>query len=139
MVVCCVIGCQSGSPAYSHEKVQTFPFPDGPKLRMEWVEQIGIVFPDGKKWDPKDGSRVCRKHFRDEDFLTAEENVDAKGRRRQRLTLRPRARPTLYLKSPPPQISNIQKKKMEEKQLRPGPPEEHNYSRDEGMYKNQKT
>ena len=45
-----VIGYQRGSPAYSHEKVQTFPFPDGPKLRREWIEQIGIVFPDGKMW-----------------------------------------------------------------------------------------
>ena len=137
MVVCCVIGCQSGSPAYSHEKVQSFPFPDGAKLRREWLEQIGIVFHDGKTWDPKKdgGFRVCRKHFRDEDFLTPEENVDAQGRRRQRLTLRPRARPTLYLKSPPPQISNIEKKKMEEKQMRPGPSGEHNYSIDEGTIK----
>ena len=137
MVVCCVIGCQSGSPAYSHENVQMFPFPDvnkAPKLRKEWLEQIGIVFHDGTLWNPKPESRprICQKHFLDEDFLTAEENVDKQGRRRQRLTLRPRAKPTQYLRSPPPQESNIQKKKREEQQMRPGPSGEHNYVIDEG-------
>ena len=115
-----------------------FPFPDekqAPKMRKQWLEQIGIMFPDGTLWNPKPESRprICRKHFKNEDFLTAEENVDSQGRRRQRLTLRPRAIPTQYLRTPPPQISNIQKKKAEEKQMRPGPPGEHNYSIDEGM------
>ena len=81
-------------------------------------------------WLPRKDSSVCRKHFRDEDFVT--DNVDAKGRTRKRLQLKPRARPTEYLRTPPPQISNLQKKKMEEDQIRPGPSGEHNYPIDEG-------
>ena len=135
MPVCCVIGCQSGSPAYSHEKVQKFPFPkagEAPQLRKMWIEQIGRQEEDGTMWMPTKDSLVCRKHFRDEDFV--EENVDKQGRPRKTLKLKPRSRPTQYLREPPPQISNVQRKKMEEEQTRPGPSGEHNYPIDEGIY-----
>ena len=137
MVVCCVIGCQSGSPAYSHEKVQLFPFPEErgqPQLWRLWIDQIGIQEDDGTFWKPTKDSRVCKKHFRVEDFdLVEERNVDARGRTRRRLKLKPRARPTQYLRTPPPQISNIKKRKMEEDQMSPGPSGEHNYSTVEGI------
>ena len=135
MPVCCVIGCQSGSPAYSHEKVQQFPFPkagEAPQLRKLWIEQIGRQEGDGTMWLPRKDSSVCRKHFKDKDFVT--DNVDAKGRTRKRLQLKPRARPTQYLRTPPPQISNTQLKKMED-QIRPGPSGEHNYPINEGKFR----
>ena len=109
------------------EKVQTFPFPEegkAPQLRKMWIEQIGI-----EDWKPTKSSRVCQKHFREEDFVTEK---DAKGRTRKLLKLKPRARPTEYLRTPPPQMSNLQRKKMEVNQIRPGPSGEHNYPIDEG-------
>ena len=64
------------------------------------------------------------KHFADDAF---EKNVDELGRIRKRFKLKPRARPTLHLRSPPPQFSNREIEKMQE-EIRPGPPREHNYA-----------
>ena len=76
-------------------------------------------------WQPTKNSRICKKHFADDAFI--EDNVDKQGKPRRRFQLKPRARPTLYLRRPPPQISNMQMKKMEQ-QIKPGPSGEHNYA-----------
>ena len=121
MPSCSVPGCQSGATAYSHEKVQLFAFPEenkSPKLRSEWIDQIGR-----RGWKPTANSRVCSKHFKEDAF---EEN---KGKTlRKTLKLKPRARPTEFLSAPPPQISNVKKKKQEQETQRPGPSDEHNYA-----------
>ena len=39
---------------------------------------------------------VCSDHFKIEDYLTAEENVDKRGRQRTKRTLRPFAFPTIF-------------------------------------------
>ena len=128
MPSCSVPGCQSGATAYSEEKVQLFGFPDvnqRPKIRQEWIDQLGR-----RGWKPTENSRVCRKHFKDDSF---EENIDAYGRPRKTLKLKPRAIPTEYLTSPPPQISNLKKKKEEQEKQRPGPSNEHNYAPNPGI------
>ena len=43
---------------------------------------------------------VCSDHFKTEDYLTAEENVDKRGRQRTKRTLRPFAIPTIFPWSP---------------------------------------
>ena len=103
-----------------------FTFPDenkSPGLRREWIDQIGR-----RGWKPTANSRVCSKHFKEEAFEDVREGL------RKTRKLKPRARPTEYLSTPPPQISNIKKKKEEEKIQRPGPPDEHNYAPNPGMF-----
>ena len=112
-----------------------FCFPDGgkaPQLRKTWIDQIGRREEDGTLWKPPKDARVCRKHFKDDCFIPFEENKDARGRQRKKLDLRPRAYPTEYLNTAPPQISNIQKRKQEIH--RPGPPDEHNYAPNPGKH-----
>ena len=106
-----------------------FTFPEenkAPNLRREWMDQIGRT-----GWKPTANSRVCIKHFKDDAF---EDMRDAQGRLRKTQKLKPRARPTEYLSTPPPQVSNIKRKKEEQETQRPGPPDEHNYAPHPGMY-----
>ena len=104
-----------------------FQFPDEnqPQRRKEWIEQVGRPAIDGKMWKPTKNSRICMKHFGDDAF---ERNVDDQGRIRKRFKLKPRARPTKYLREPPPQISNLQIEKMQREIIKPGPPGEHSYA-----------
>ena len=87
-------------------------------FRQAWIDQIGR-----RGWKPTDNARVCSKHFKDDAF---EENTGKTLRKT--LKLKPRAIPTEHLATPPPQISNLKKKKEEQETQRPGPKDEHNYA-----------
>ncbi|XP_064482936.1 THAP domain-containing protein 1-like [Ornithodoros turicata] len=64
MVVCCYSGCANRSEFASKASGITYHhFPRDESLRLQWVNAIGR--PD---WVPTKYSRVCSKHFRNEDF-----------------------------------------------------------------------
>ena len=105
MPVCCVPGCQSGSPAYSFEHVRMFSLPKkGTQLRKTWLEQISRAGIGKADFNPISTARVCIKHFSHDAFV--KNNVDKQNRPRKLATLRDKAMPTLFLSGPPTQVSN---------------------------------
>ena len=91
MPTCAVVGCESGSSRQN--SCQAFSFPDGEKTRKEWLERINRQF-----YIVTRNSRVCIRHFAPEAFIDPKENVDERGRKRNKLRLKPLAFPTLEMK-----------------------------------------
>ena len=95
MPYCAVVGCQSGSSRkWGKLQYQQFSLPKSSKLKEKWLEKINRDF------IPTDHTRICAKHFQNCDFVPKEINLDAKKKPKKKLTLKPFAIPSLFLKPP---------------------------------------
>ena len=90
---CKVKGCSTGAGLYKGPKHQFFQFPTTEPTLSEWKNRLG--FPDLATDRVK--MHVCAKHFIEEAFIPDEENVDSRGRKRERRQLKPLSYPTLFL------------------------------------------
>ena len=93
---CCVEGCLTGLKSTNSEnpnpKNQTFGFPENPDLRKLWLLSV-------RKDEStiKISHRVCIEHFRPEDFIPDELNLDNHKRRKVKKSLRVNAVPSINL------------------------------------------
>ena len=91
MPTCAVFGCYSGKS--KENACQAFNFPDCEKTCKEWLERL-----NRKGYKVTKNSRVCIRHFAPEAFIDQKQNVDDRGRKRNRLRLKPQAFPTLEMR-----------------------------------------
>ena len=91
MPTCAVVGCYSGKS--KENACQSFNFPDGEKTCKEWLERL-----NRKDYKVTKNSRVCIRHFAPEAFIDPKQNVDDRGRKRDRLRLKLQAFPTLEMR-----------------------------------------
>ena len=91
MPTCSVFGCFSGDGS-KETNIQQFTFPTAKNLHQKWLEQL-----NRKDYVPTSNSRICIKHFTDDDFLTETENLTKRGKKRKSKTLKPLAVPTVHL------------------------------------------
>ena len=91
-MVCCIVGCQSGSKAYKGPPYTLFRFPkpSAPRMRREWEERVNRV-----DFTVTSTSVVCSKHFEKRFFKPA---TDQRGRVRKGLHLTKFAVPSLFLR-----------------------------------------
>ena len=90
-MVCCVVGCQSGSKAdKSPIKYALYRFRQSKWLKKQWIYQI-----NRESFTPTASSVVCSKHFAEDAFKPDERS---RGRERKRRQLKPKAIPTLFLR-----------------------------------------
>ena len=92
---CIVFGCNTGyGNQKNEEKIQSFPIPPLSKrgLRAQWLERISR-----EDFKPSDHSRVCAKHFAQDAFVPDLENLDRKGAKKKKKSLKEYAIPTLLL------------------------------------------
>ena len=99
MPKCCVMTCKNG---YDSQKENTplnlrwFSLPKSEALRGRWLFQIHRE--DEASFTRF--ARICSAHFRPEDFLTEDQNIDNQGRKRKRRNLVPGAIPTINMRPP---------------------------------------
>ena len=94
MPCCAVPGCPTGSGHYRGEHYALHPFPKNDSVKKQWIENI-----NRPNCVPSEHKRfyVCSKHFSPDCYLTGEENVDGRGRKRKKVKfLKPDAVPTLH-------------------------------------------
>ena len=91
MPSCAVVGCYSGNS--KENSCQAFNFPDCEKTCKVWLEQL-----NRKDYKVTKNSRLCIRHFAPEAFIDPKENVDDRGRKRNRLRLKLLAFPTLEMR-----------------------------------------
>ena len=94
MPCCAVPGCPTGSGHYRGEHYALHPFPKNDSVKKQWIENI-----NRPNCVPSEHKRfyVCSKHFSPDCYLTGEENVDNRGRKRKKVKfLKPDAVPTLH-------------------------------------------
>ena len=91
MPVCAVVGCNSCSD--KENSCRSFPLPSGKKTRQEWLDRI-----NRENYVPNKNTRVCIKHFAPEAFVDEADNVDSRGRKLNKVHLKPLAYPTLLMK-----------------------------------------
>ena len=101
MPTCVVIGCNTGSGRGEDEKWQTEKLPKCEELKQKWLNQI-----NRKDYEPTSNTRICFKHFHEEDFVPIAHNRDKRGRIRKRRALRPGSIPSLFLSNDPSDESN---------------------------------
>ena len=95
MPTCAVPGCNNaGGEKFGGKNVTTFPLPDAPVQRKEWIERLN------REGVTPEKSRVCEEHFAKECFVPPEENKDARGKPLKRKALKPGSMPTLGLRPP---------------------------------------
>ena len=92
MPTCCVYKCDTGSS--SHNPGQSFPLPETPKLRNEWLDRI-----NRENYIPTFSTRGCALHFSEDAFIPQERNIDKFNRPRLKRKLKPLAVPTLNMHS----------------------------------------
>ena len=101
MPQCSAFGCYTGSESQKGrgQNYTLHPFPKIESVRKAWVEAINRV-----GFVPTKSSRVCAKHFSPECYLSGENNVDDRGRKRKKAkALNPKAVPRLHLRPIPKQ------------------------------------
>ena len=91
MPTCAVVGCYSGKS--KENACQAFNFPDCEKTCKVWLERL-----NRKNYKVTKNSRVCIRHFAPDAFIDTKQNVDDRGRKRNRLRLKPQAFPTLEMR-----------------------------------------
>ena len=69
MPTCVVIGCNTGSGRGEDEKWQTEKLPKCEELKQKWLNQI-----NRKDYEPTSNTRICFKHFHEEDFVPIAHN-----------------------------------------------------------------
>ena len=90
---CVAPGCPTGSGSYQGEKYSLHPFPKTDSVKKKWIEKMNRE----KTFVPSENSRLCSKHFTPDCYLTGEENIDDRGRKRRKVKyLKPDAIPTLH-------------------------------------------
>ena len=100
---CCVPGCKTGYRSTHSNKIKLalYKFPKNPELRQNWIRAISRY-----NWTPSKFSRVCAKHFHDEDVhMTSTDNRRTKRGTHQshilqRSRLIPGAIPKVFLNMP---------------------------------------
>ena len=96
MPQCAAFGCNYGSRHNKgEEKCMLHRFPKLDSVKNDWIDRIDRV-----AFVPSKHSVLCSKHFSPESYLSEEENVDDKGRKRKKPYLKERAVPTLHLRPP---------------------------------------
>ena len=60
--------------------------------RRKWIFRI-----KRKDFVPTGNSQICSLHFKDEDFVPEEKNVDSRGRKHKRKNLKPNVVPSLLM------------------------------------------
>ena len=111
MPCCAVPGCPTGSGHYRGEHYALHPFPKNDSVKKQWIEKI-----NRPNCVPSEHKRfyVCSKHFSPDCYLTGEENVDGRGRKRKRVKfLKPDAVPTLHFTKKVPKADLASKIKVE--------------------------
>jgi len=88
---CVIPNCYSR--AKNAVSVQLFPFPTDRTMYKKWERQAGIEYGTHK--------RICQLHFNDGCFITNEENLDSKGKKKNILSLKKTAIPTTFNFGPP--------------------------------------
>ena len=100
-MVCCVFECKYGNRSYHGPPRTTHQFPKvQTKMYRKWVKAINIV-----RFSPSKKSYVCGIHFKPEDYVKPEENLNNKGKPKIRSTLKPTAIPSLFMKGGQPDYS----------------------------------
>ena len=99
---CEVVGCTTRDG----KEFQLFPIPKTPKTRETWLMRINRA-----NFKPELDKRytVCSKHFKPEDFVPEDQNVDSKGRKRKKPQLKKLAAPSLYMR-PTKEVKELDKK-----------------------------
>ena len=88
---CVVEGCHFRNR--KENSCRHFSFPDCEKTCQKWLEQL-----NRQDYKVTKNSRVCIRHFAPEAFIDQKQNVDDRGRKRNRLRLKPQAFPTLEMR-----------------------------------------
>ena len=98
MPYCGVVGCRSGAKNLD-EKFKFYFLPKSEGMRKLWLEKMNRDF------NATEDTKVCNKHFRDEDFI----HTTKRGKLTERPKLKKSAFPSLFLK--PPDASNTRQTK----------------------------
>ena len=96
---CCVPGCKSGYRSVSSDdtKPALFRFPKDEELLKKWIRAI-----PRKDWKPTNASRICEKHFHQDDLtmFSSDRRNDRKNARKtltlRSLRVKPDAFPQLF-------------------------------------------
>ena len=96
MPACVAITCSNGYKGHNTPKdIRWFKLPTSPSLRGRWLFQIHR---ENEKNFNTEHARICSQHFRPDDFLNEDQNIDSKGRKRKLRRLKPTAVPTINMR-----------------------------------------
>ena len=99
MPYCAVVGCKTGNKMPGRIQYQQFSLPATKGMRAKWLENINRDF------TPTPHTRICAKHFKASDFVPQNENLDAHGKPKKKMTMKTSAIPSLFLKDPKPEAA----------------------------------
>ena len=91
MPTCIVHGCMTGS-GKQEIKFTLAPMPKNEEFKVKWLEIINRA-----DYLCSSQTRICHKHFKENDFIPDFENTDKRGRLKKVKKLKPIAVPSLYL------------------------------------------
>ena len=90
-----VLTCKNGYKGHNTPKgIRWFHLPKSQSLKDRWLFQVNR---EGQKNFSNKHAQICSEHFRQDDFLTEDQNCDSKGRKRKIRHLKPNVIPTINM------------------------------------------
>ena len=93
MTVCAVYGCNMDSIIH---RISMFLFPKDLKRRKIWIQRLNRGQTATTNFIPKSHSKICLKHFDDNQFLISPKLAEAVGYKNFRLRLKSDAVPMVF-------------------------------------------